>query len=168
MMTFRKLTIEDKQAFLNYWDDWKHTDKIVPFSTRFNRYLNFEEMLSDWQYQESNEDWMKNSTYFYIEDNVIIGAANIRHELTEGFLKRGGHIGYGVAPSFRRKGYATKILLESLKICQKLGIQRVLVTCDEDNIGSAKVIQNAGGIEGTPYIEDNSKRIRRFWIDIKS
>src|SRR5699024_8047311 len=97
-MTFRKLTIEDKQAFLNYWDDWKHTDKIVPFSTRFSRFVDYEEVLSDWKYQETNEDWMKNSTYFYIEDNVIIGAANIRHELTEDFLKRGGHIGYGIAP----------------------------------------------------------------------
>ncbi|PTH66373.1 hypothetical protein [Staphylococcus arlettae] len=59
-MTFRKLTIEDKQAFLNYWNDWEHSDEIVPFSTRFSRYLDFEEMLSDWKYQESNEDWMKN------------------------------------------------------------------------------------------------------------
>lgn len=109
----------------------------------------------------------ENSTYFYIEENVIFGAANIRHELTEDYLKRGGHIGYGVVPSFRREGYVTKILLESLKVCQKLGIQKVLVTCDEDNIGSAKVIQNAGGLKGIPYIEDNGKCIHRFWIDIK-
>lgn len=167
MIDFRKLTLEDKQAFLKYWDNWTHSDEIVPSATRFSRYLDFEDMLRGLRYRESGEEWVKNSTYFYFLDGVIIGAANIRHELTEDLLKTGGHIGYGVAPLFRRKGFATNILLESLKVCKEIGIQRALVTCDEDNIGSAKVIQNAGGIEETPYLQDNGIHSRRFWIDIK-
>lgn len=79
-------------------------------------------------------------------DGQIIGRTSIRHELN-GFLRRvGGHIGYGVRPAYRRRGYATQILRQSLAICAGLGIGQALVTCDDDNEGSIRVIERCCGL----------------------
>ena len=66
----------------------------------------------------------------------------IRHELNEFLLKIGGHIGYGVVPEKRRKGYATSMLQKSLSYAKNIPLDKVLITCDEDNFGSIKVIEN--------------------------
>lgn len=93
----------------------------------------------------------------------IIGAVDIRHELNEYLLQFGGHIGYGIRPSERRKGYATKLLSMALDYCQILGLSKVLVTCDETNIGSRRTIEKNGGIlENT--VQDGNERVLRFWI----
>jgi predicted acetyltransferase len=79
----------------------------------------------------------------------------------------GGHIGYGIRPSERNKGYATLLLQEALKKCRELQIEQVLITCDEDNIGSAKVIMNNGGLEEDIFITEEGLMKRRFWITVK-
>jgi predicted acetyltransferase len=97
----------------------------------------------------------------------IVGRASIRHSLNE-FLERvGGHIGYVVVPEFRRRGYASTILRLSLDIARnKFGIRRVLVTCDDDNIGSIRTIEKNGGIlENIVSGPDLDKPKRRYWID---
>ncbi len=68
-------------------------------------------------------------------------------------------------PAERRKGYATRILAEALKKCDALGIKKVLVTCNADNIGSAKTIVKNGGVEAKSFIEEDGTVIRRFWIE---
>lgn len=110
---------------------------------------------------------MPDSTYWLVnQNNRVIGAVNIRHRLTEKLLQTGGHIGYGIRPSERRKGYATKLLALSLEKVMELGITKVLVTCDENNIGSAKTILNNGGIEDSSFAEEDGNIVRRFWIEI--
>jgi predicted acetyltransferase len=102
---------------------------------------------------------------FAFVGNSIVGRAAIRHSLNE-FLERvGGHIGYVVVPEFRRRGYASTILRLSLDIARnQFGIRRVLVTCDDDNIGSIRTIENNGGIlENTVSAPDGLKR--RYWIN---
>jgi predicted acetyltransferase len=97
----------------------------------------------------------------------IVGRVSIRHSLNE-FLERvGGHIGYVVVPEFRRLGYATTILRLSVQIArEKLGIGRILVTCDDDNIGSIRTIEKNGGIlENVVSGMDLDKPKRRYWID---
>jgi len=88
------------------------------------------------------------STFLFAFDaSRIIGRVSIRHELNEFLLRVGGHIGYVVVPEFRRQGYATAILHQSLKIAHdELGIGRVLVTCDDDNVGSIRTIEKNGGV----------------------
>jgi predicted acetyltransferase len=96
----------------------------------------------------------------------IVGRAAIRHSLN-GLLERvSGHIGYVVVPEFRLRGYATTILRLSLQIAREnLGIGRVLVTCDDDNIGSIKTIEKCGGIlENVVSGPDLPKPKRRYWI----
>lgn len=100
-------------------------------------------------------------------DNRIIGTIQIRHELNEYLLNIGGHIGDGVRPSERRKGYATEMIRLALEKCKEIGLDRVLITCNKDNIGSRKSIQNNGGILENEVIDGDGKELQRFWIELK-
>lgn len=73
--------------------------------------------------------------------DTVIGRTSIRHSLNDYLAREGGHIGYGVLPRYRRRGHATEILRQSLIIARAVGLDRVLVTCDDSNIGSATVIE---------------------------
>ncbi len=100
------------------------------------------------------------------EDNILVGIINIRHELNEGLLKVGGNIGYGIRKSERKKGYATEMLKLALKECKALNLEKVLVTCNYDNIGSEKTILNNNGVLENEITNDD-EIIKRFWIEIK-
>ncbi|AHW65666.1 Hypothetical protein CGLY_16465 (plasmid) [Corynebacterium glyciniphilum AJ 3170] len=96
---------------------------------------------------------------------TIIGRTSIRYGLTENLLNYGGHIGYAVAPEFRRQGNATEILHQSLILLTDRGIHRVLINCDDDNVGSAAVIEASRGIlEDLRFKPGDSLRTRRYWL----
>jgi predicted acetyltransferase len=142
-------------TFLHYYEE----------GMSFLRYL---EVLAE---RERGENLPPNhvpSTFlFAFAGSRIVGRVSIRHFLNP-FLERvGGHIGYVVAPEYRRRGYATIILSQSLLIArQKLGLERVLVTCDDDNVGSIKTIENNGGVLETIVVDPHrDKPKRRYWID---
>jgi predicted acetyltransferase len=97
------------------------------------------------------------------KDGQIVGLGSLRHELNDYLVKFGGHIGYSVVPSERKKGYGTRILKLLLKEAKAKGINDVLVTCSEDNIGSKKVIENNKG-ELEDKIEHDNKVTCRYWI----
>ena len=120
--------------------------------------------------QERGEDLRPHhvpSTFlFAFVDNHIVGRVAIRHALTPELERVGGHIGYVVVPEYRRRGYATEILRQSLRIAREtLGLSRVLLTCDDDNIGSIRTIEkNDGVLESTVTDEDGRVPTRRYWI----
>src|SRR5215472_8355439 len=95
----------------------------------------------------------------------IVGRTSVRFMLNEFLAERGGHIGYGVLPQHRRRGYATEILRQSLIIARAAGVGRVLVTCDEDNVGSRAVIEACGGVLDSVVTLDGEPPLLRFWID---
>ena len=103
-------------------------------------------------------------TYFGMIDSKIVGTINIRYKLNDYLLRIGGHIGYGIRPSERRKGYAKKMLALALEKCRELGIDKALVTCDKDNLGSAKTIINNGGVLENEYTEGDGNIVQRYWI----
>jgi predicted acetyltransferase len=96
----------------------------------------------------------------------IVGRTSIRHYLNDILEREGGHIGYGVLPQHRRRGYATEILRQSLVISRSIGIDRVLVTCDDDNAGSIAVIESCGGwLDSVVRAASHGAPVRRYWID---
>jgi predicted acetyltransferase len=99
-------------------------------------------------------------------DGEIIGRVSLRFELNEFLVERGGHIGYGVAPAHRRNGYATEILRQALVIIRAEGVDAVLVTCDEDNVASARTIERNGGVFDSisPPSYGEVETVRRYWI----
>jgi predicted acetyltransferase len=105
------------------------------------------------------------SVFWLIEDEEFIGEASIRHELNDWLLQEGGHVGYGIRPSRQGRGYGRLILALALEECRRLGIDRVLVTCDDENLASARIIEANGG-ELENVIEDRVGRgpLRRYWI----
>ena len=115
----------------------------------------------------SSSDQVPAITYFAVreQDNCIVGMINIRYYLNKVLLEHGGHIGYGVRPTERQKGYATEILRLGLNYCKELGLDKVLVTCDKSNIGSAKTIQKNLGILENEVLAEN-EIVQRYWIDI--
>ena len=120
------------------------------------------------KHKEGNADgYVPDTTLFCLDKdrNIFVGAVNIRHYLNETLLKTGGHIGDGIRPSERRKGYATAMISLALQECRKLGISRVLMCCDRNNIGSAKSIIRNGGVLENEVVEDGVP-VQRYWIRV--
>lgn len=154
-------------------DEWKldiikNKTNHSPWAIFKNDYHDFDFYLKNLEQNEQKEGYVPDSTFFLYDESRdrLIGAVNIRHYLNESLLKSGGHIGDGIRPSERRKGYATLMIKLALEECKKLGINKVLMTCDKDNIGSAKSIINNGGVLEDEFINDEGILEQRYWIQI--
>lgn len=169
-MILRELTPRDEEAF---WDCIKAWDDSPDFNFAFGlvEALKFESYLTMLKEMKEGinlpENYVPASTLFAFEGDVIVGKVSVRHELNQHLLNVGGHVGYGVLPEFRRRGYATKMLKAALDYCKTLKIDRVLITCDESNLPSEKVIlKNGGVLENTFDPEDGSSKKKRFWVEL--
>jgi len=112
------------------------------------------------------EGWVPGTTRFLTHDGRILGVFNLRHRLTDGLRQFGGHVGYSVRPAERRHGHGTKLLLGAMSLARQLGIERLLVTCDRDNVASARVIVTCGGrLEDCRQVEELGE-VCRYWIDL--
>ena len=149
-----RATSPDVPSFLHYYVE----------GMPFRQYL---DLLAD-QQRGTNlpPDHVPTTFLFAFVGTRIVGRVSIRHTLN-GLLERvGGHIGYVVVPEFRRRGYATEILRQALQMVrEELGLSRALVTCDDDNLGSIRVIEKNGGrLENIITGPDLAKAKRRYWI----
>ncbi|MET3208729.1 UNVERIFIED_CONTAM: putative acetyltransferase [Paenibacillus sp. PvR008] len=148
----------------------KSQELMVPWVISTEPY-DFEGLLTFLSNQENGidllEGWVKTSTYWLVTANEqVVGAVNIRHKLNESLLNAGGHIGYGIRPSARGNSYAVTMLALALEKAKELGISRALVVCDSDNIASQKTILRNGGMPDWDYVEEDGKRMNRFWIEL--
>ena len=108
------------------------------------------------------DGYVPGSTRWIVDDaDRLVGFMSIRHQLNQHLLEVGGHIGYAIRPSERGKGYATAATALALLECRRLGIDRVLITCDDTNVASATVIERNGGL-----LEDIRGVKRRYWVDL--
>ncbi|HIR85239.1 MAG TPA: GNAT family N-acetyltransferase [Candidatus Galloscillospira excrementavium] len=162
-----KLSAAYKKQLFDLLDEWYATgEKIVPYAIRKADYHDFDRYVSAIEGPGDGGETVPDSTFFCldVERNIFVGAVNIRHSLNAGLLLYGGHIGDGVRPSERRKGIATQMIALALKECRKLGIRRVLMVCDKENIGSAKSILNNGGVLENEVIV-NGVTQQRYWLE---
>jgi predicted acetyltransferase len=97
-------------------------------------------------------------------DATLVGRVSIRHELNDFLANFGGHIGYGVRPAHRRRGYAGAMLRQALDIARGVGVSRVLLTCDDGNDASASIIERAGGVLEDIRLGPDGIGKRRYWI----
>ena len=107
------------------------------------------------------------TTYWAVVGDEIVGSIRLRHWLTPSLELEGGHIGYDVRPSRRGHGYATAMLALVLERAREMGLARVLLTADADNIASARVIEKNGGhLDGRSYVEETGHEVLQYWIDL--
>lgn len=163
-----KMSEKFKPQLLDMMDEWTKTgETIIPWAIRKVDYHDFDAYLKSLEESEPKEGYVSASTFFAYdrERDILVGAVDIRHSLNEALLLDGGHIGDGVRPSERRKGYATAMIALALDECRKLGIEKVLMVCNKENTGSAKSIQNNGGVlENEINVEGET--VQRYWIQL--
>lgn len=163
----------EAQAF-EYIKEFKEYNSEINGVGALDRYDNYEEWLAklarDLDLANIPEGKVPANTYFFVRstDNKIVGMINIRHKLNDFLLREAGHIGYSIRPTERRKGYGSLMLSLALGKSKELGLDKVLITCDKINTGSARVIQNNNGIlENEIYSETFSEVIQRYWINLE-
>ena len=168
-----KLTNEYKPQLFEMMDEWTSfesddPDDRTPGAIFKNDYHDFEHYLNDIEFKVPRENRVPDSVFYLLDKsrNIFLGAVNIRHYLNDYLLERGGHIGDGIRPSERRKGYGTLIIKLALEKCQELGIKRVLMTCDKNNVGSRKTIMNNGGVLENEITLEDGEVIQRYWITL--
>jgi len=162
---------EHRAAFLAMQADYQASD--APRYDEVYDYLLWLQQMENYQSGTNlPPNRVRQDTFFLMgsqEGMCILGVCRFRHELHGMLTQIGGHVGYDVPPSQRRKGYATRMLGLVLSHAQNCGFKRILVTCDTENIASAHVIQKNGGkLENEMFWPPTEKMVSRYWIDLET
>lgn len=123
------------------------------------------DLVHGWEHGRAlPEGFVANADLVAEVDGVVVGRSSLRFELNDFLRTLGGHIGYAVRPQFRGRGYAKEILRQSIDLLRARGVSPILVTCDDDNPASARVIEANGGVleSVVPGVADTPKR--RYWL----
>lgn len=105
--------------------------------------------------------------YIRKSDERLIGMIQIRHELNDYLREYAGHIGYSVRPSERNKGYAKRMLKDALPYCKEIGLDKVMISCNDTNVASRKtILANGGKYESTVFEPEKKVSLEKYWIDL--
>lgn len=162
-MEYKEQVLEYKNEFIKNGDDLAGTSYL----RNYEDYGEWVKFVLDNENESTKHSQVTASVFLAVreEDNKLVGIINIRYVLNDYLLNFGGHIGYSVRKDERRKGYAKEMLKMALQECRKLGMKKVLLTCNADNIASAKTIKSCGGILENEVSEDG-ELIQRYWIEL--
>jgi len=172
MLELVKPSIEFKLSIINMINDYKVNNEKKYTSDYYTVNFNFDEYLRDKENREKGlelpQGCVPTTEWWLINENrEVIGTVRLRHKLGEDNKHEGGHIGYDISPRFRKRGFGIKILSLALLKAKKFGIEKVLVTCNADNIGSMRIIKSNNGIFEKEAISTYSGEIfHRYWITI--
>jgi predicted acetyltransferase len=171
-LTLRKLTAQDEKAFFEGMKAWEG-ESLSWYSFAWKEGMTYSEMLTLLENESAGINLAPNRVphtmlYGFVNDQII-GRVSIRHTLNQELSQRGGHMGYAVAPRYRRQGYATTMTRLGLKACKELGLTSILLTCSDDNLPSWKIIEHLNGkLETRTFDTDKNEWIRRYWIDLNN
>lgn len=172
-LMYKPPTLEDKAAVLAFKHAYlsHYEDTTIHGSSELHRFdeHNFNEWL-DYVYAPVGTnlfgyDKIASDTFLIYQGDVVVGFLNIRYELTEQLLKVGGHIGYSTHPDFQGQGVASGATAYACQLLKEKGVDKVLITCNDDNIGSARVIEKNGGVLEN-VLTTTSGAYRRYWIAV--
>lgn len=171
-LQLRPLLLEDERSFREAVAAFADETPAFQFAFDFDPHGDFAryvEKLANWAAGiDVPERFVPNSFLVGVVEGIVVGRLSLRHRLNESLRAFGGHIGYGVVPSQRRKGYAGDMLRQALPLCRQLGIERALISCDIDNQASRKVIESAGGqYDSTTDLPELEIQKRIYWIPIQ-
>ncbi len=164
-----------KNSFLEALEEYHQTKSndrldiyelsVLNLQSNFSQYIKGLQEKSEGKHLPKG--YVPQTDYWLVEGNDLIGRVSLRHSLTPHLLREGGHIGYDIRPSKRRMGYGKKLLALALPKAKELGLEKVLITCDETNIGSKKIIESNGGIfENSVEMAEGKPRKLRYWITL--
>lgn len=164
-------SMEYKNQVLKYKNEFIQDDDDLAGTSYLEEYDVYEEWMKfvlDNEKESTKHTEVTASVFLVIreEDNKLVGMINIRHTLNEYLYNYGGHIGYSVRKVERRKGYATEMLKIALEKCMELGMKKVLLTCDANNIASQKTIKSCGGILEN-QVPNGGELVQRYWINMQ-
>lgn len=165
-------SLEDKYNVLDFKNEFVFYNSNISGSGGLDKIDSYEEWLNkinrDTKEETCGEGRVPSTLYLVYRkrDNRLIGILQIRHFLNDILLNHGGHIGDSIRPTERGKGYSTEQIGLALKECKKLNIKNVLITCNKQNIPSAKSIQRNGGMLENEIV-DKGEIIQRYWIPLE-
>lgn len=164
-LRLRPPTLADEAAVLAAQRELAADGFVFAFLRPEQSFSDYVRMVEDHRHGRGLDDgWVESTWLLAAVHDEVVGRSSIRFELNDHLRAEGGHIGYAVRPNWRRRGLATEILRQSLVVARSGGVGRVLVTCDDDNVASSKVIEaNAGVLEDV--VDLGGVRLRRYWID---
>lgn len=170
-LVLRFPTQADLPAITAYRDEFLQNGEVLHGCACLADYSDPADWLTDVlknAHEETVVDgWVPSSTLLAIRqtDHTLVGMIDIRHQLNDYLAQFGGHIGYSVRRSLRRQGYASQMLALGLAYARELGLARVLLTCDKENIASAATIRSQGGLLENTVAEDG-RLTERYWIEL--